>query len=121
MNKTYTDPQTWCHGVTSPINIDSNACFGGVTRRHDSCQCDLCREGEELEAVTAAVLSAERETSGVRTLPDETNATLSQPGGKTGQHEPPETLNHPIISPTSPKVSSIHEEIDDSKPTVICL
>ena len=46
-------------------------------------QCDLCREGEELEAVTIAVmlLLAEDKTSGA--LPDETNAALSLPDAET--------------------------------------
>ena len=55
------------------------------TTQTEGCQCDLCREGEELEAVTIAVmlLLAEDKTSGVRTLPDETNAALSLPDAET--------------------------------------
>ena len=70
------------------------------TTQTEVCQCDLCREGEELEAATAAVLSAERETSGVRTLPDNSNAALSLPEAKAGDvaggNEPDTFFSQPL-------------------------
>ena len=50
----------------------------------EDCQRDLCAEERDLEAITIAVLLllAEDKTSGVRTLPDETNAALSLPEAK---------------------------------------
>ena len=82
--KKYMVTQIVRHSVTSPINIDSNAFLSPSRVRHQDqtsvCQCDLCREGEELEAATAAALTllAERETNGVRTLPDNSNAATGQ-------------------------------------------
>ena len=60
---------------------------GKTTKTSDQtevCQCDLCREDQDIEAATTAVLTllAERETSGVRTLPDNSNAATGQPEGK---------------------------------------
>ena len=77
------------------------------------CQRDLCREGEELEAVTAAVLSAERETSGVRTLPDETNAATGQPEGKEVDVGGGKELKESFPAPIPAGGVAIREEIDD--------
>ena len=72
------------------------------TTQTEVCQCDLCREGGELEAATAAVLTllAEGETSGVRTLPDNSNAALSLPEAKAGDvaggNEPDTFFSQPL-------------------------
>ena len=77
------------------------------------CQCDLCREDQELEAATAAVLSAEDKTSGGRTLPDNSNAALSLPEAETTRQEPPETLRKSPWTDTCAGETCIHQSRQD--------
>jgi len=53
------------------------------------CQSDLCREDQDIEAVTIAVLllMAEDKTDGVIPLPDESNAATGQPEAEAGQEK----------------------------------
>lgn len=82
MKKTYADVQTVRQGVTTLINIDEKAHCEGVIRRHEGCQCDICRD----------------KTRDVLPLTNESNATLSQPDAETRQHEPPEKVTRVLIA-----------------------
>ena len=99
--------QDFSHGTLLEKSMGENSAYVRKSQT-EVCQCDICRSQDAQDVA---------QTSNDR--PSQTNKTLSLPEAETTRQEPPETLNHPIISPTSPKVSSIREEIDDfTKPNV---
>ena len=80
------------------------------------CQCDICRDERDIEAVTIAVLTllAEDKTSGVRTLPDNSNAATGQPDAETTRQEPPETLRKSPWTDTCAGETCIRDSLYDS-------